>query len=134
MPNKKNGVSNKHVVTSNQSEQSFKPRLLTLLRKDRKRDEEKDEWYHTPTVTLAGQWLYDAGFRSGQRIEIVVENRQLVIRVEREPRELPDKKLTFAQWEREYEKWIQSTKPTEKPFRQRKSAKNNYERKPLFFE
>ncbi|MCD8031137.1 MAG: type I toxin-antitoxin system SymE family toxin [Bacteroides sp.] len=71
MPNNKMKANNKEVVTSDQSRERFKPRLLTLCRKDRKKDE-NGEWYHTPTVTLAGQWLYDAGFRSGQRIEGIV--------------------------------------------------------------
>ncbi|MCC8096507.1 MAG: type I toxin-antitoxin system SymE family toxin [Tannerellaceae bacterium] len=68
---------------------------MTLCRKDWKRDE-NEELYFTPTVTLAGQWFYDAGFRSGQRIELVIENRQIIIRVDREPcdrREMSKKEL-----------------------------------------
>jgi len=79
MPNNKK-ADNQQVVTSNQSQTSFKPRRLTLLRCNKTRN----LWELSstvPTITLGGRWMYDAGFRSGQKIEITVENQQLTIRV-----------------------------------------------------
>ncbi|MCC8199406.1 MAG: SymE family type I addiction module toxin [Tannerellaceae bacterium] len=86
MPNNFKETNNVKVVACETSPQGFKSRFLTLCRKARKLDKD-DKWYYTPTVTLAGQWLYDAGFRSGQRIELVIGDRQIVMRVDREPSE-----------------------------------------------
>ncbi|MCD8080270.1 MAG: type I toxin-antitoxin system SymE family toxin [Bacteroides sp.] len=114
MPNNKRKANNKEVVTSNQSNQRFKPRLLTLCRKDMKKDE-NGEWYHTPTVTLAGQWMYDAGFRSGQRIEVIVEERQLILRVEREPLYRPTRKQLSNKIERLRLQLLQLAEKTHEP-------------------
>ncbi|MCC8199403.1 MAG: type I toxin-antitoxin system SymE family toxin [Tannerellaceae bacterium] len=84
MPNNFKETINVKVTPHETSNPGFKSRFLTLCCKDGKRDE-NNELYFTPTVTLAGQWFYDAGFQSGQRIELVIGNRQIVIRVDREP-------------------------------------------------
>ncbi|MCD8178738.1 MAG: type I toxin-antitoxin system SymE family toxin [Tannerellaceae bacterium] len=102
-------------TASKESKTSFKPRLLTLCCKDRKRDKEKNEWYDTPTVTLAGQWMYDAGFRSGQWIEITVQNRQLTIQVVSEPGERPPRKLPVIEWKQIREGWIEIPKINRQP-------------------
>ncbi|MCC8199409.1 MAG: type I toxin-antitoxin system SymE family toxin [Tannerellaceae bacterium] len=59
---------------------SFKPRRLTLLRCNKTRNlwELKST---VPTITLGGRWMYEAGFRSGQKVEITVEDQKLILQV-----------------------------------------------------
>jgi len=114
---------------------SFKTRKLTLLRKDWKRDE-NDEIYYIPTVTLAGQWLYDAGFRSGQRVELVVENRRIVMRVESEPCDGPSKEQLTLQIKRLERQLRQLPDETEinQPVRARKVKRNSSQHRAVFAE
>lgn len=60
----------------------FKPRKLTLsYDHNLKYDKESRERYYTPKVLLGEQWMYDAGFRCGQKVEVIVRERELTIRI-----------------------------------------------------
>lgn len=59
--------------------------------------------------------MYDAGFRSGQGIEVTVEERQLIIRIVCEPGERPVRKLPVIGWKQLREGWIQIPEVTRHP-------------------
>ncbi|MCD8179274.1 MAG: type I toxin-antitoxin system SymE family toxin [Tannerellaceae bacterium] len=82
----------------------FKPRTLTLLRYNL-RCNEREHKSTIPAVTLAGKWMYEAGFRSGQKIRIIVQERELIIRIESDPE--PTGGHSVIEWERKHTSWNQ---------------------------
>lgn len=60
-------------------EKKFPERRMTILRGNRKLYDTNKE---VPYVRIMGTWMYEAGFRPGDRIVIEVEEEKLFIRKE----------------------------------------------------
>ncbi|MCD7932520.1 MAG: type I toxin-antitoxin system SymE family toxin, partial [Tannerellaceae bacterium] len=86
------------------AEKSFKPRTLTLLQYGKRHNYWESE-STIPAVTLAGKWMYEAGFRSGQKIRIIVQEHKLIIRIESDPE--PTGGHPVIEWERKRPLWNQ---------------------------